>query len=159
MVRPWQYHCVEHVNLWFKNQSSCVSSLWFQPIRIICSSNWITSPGKGENKPVWNHHLGLVLMTFLDCFSWSLFHLFGPSGNVPPFFSLFQAMHTGLWHVVDVAACSCQAEKTHRSTTWKRCKSSFSATSGSPNLLAIKAHVLQIQIFQGSTFQNQISWC
>ena len=34
------------------------SSWWFQPIRKICSSNWIISPGKGENKTYLScHHL------------------------------------------------------------------------------------------------------
>ena len=34
-----------------------MASWWFQPIWKICSSNWIMSPSRVENKHVWNHHL------------------------------------------------------------------------------------------------------
>ena len=36
---------------------SKVTSWWVQPIRKICSSNWIIYPGRGGNRNVWNHHL------------------------------------------------------------------------------------------------------
>ena len=33
------------------------TSWWLQPIWKICSSNWIISPNRDENKNIWNHHL------------------------------------------------------------------------------------------------------
>ena len=50
-----------------QNQSfdpSILSSWWFQPIYKICPSNWIISPGRGENKNVWNHHLLINFQPF-----------------------------------------------------------------------------------------------
>ncbi len=37
------------------------SSWWLnQPIWKKCSSNWIISPGRGENKKKWNHHPAMI---------------------------------------------------------------------------------------------------
>ena len=38
--------------------SHLIAGWWFQPIWKICSSNWKSSPNRGENKKnIWNHHL------------------------------------------------------------------------------------------------------
>ena len=37
---------------------------FFPPIWKICSSNWTSSPNRGENKNIWNHHLNILLTLF-----------------------------------------------------------------------------------------------
>ena len=43
---------------------------WFRPIWKICSSNWIISMDRGENKNTWNHHLDKCMEEKQQSYCW-----------------------------------------------------------------------------------------
>ena len=50
-LAPWNWHNRDHELTNLADQAiQMLSSWWFQPIWKICSSNWIISPSRGENK-------------------------------------------------------------------------------------------------------------
>ena len=79
------------------NQITTVSCWWFQTLWKICSSKRESSPNRGENKNIWNHHLA-----FNGCFNWIVPNLYIRNRWTSPFPSinkwLFRVPGFGYWN-------------------------------------------------------------
>ena len=73
--------CARNYMVRFCLLNSSLSSWWFQPLWKICSSNWESSPHRGENlkklKPPASYHLPWT--------KWAVTMLFKPSESHQPF--------------------------------------------------------------------------